>query len=270
MRVTFTKMHGLGNDFMVVRATGPLPTLARIRALADRHTGVGFDQLLWLEAPRGGGDVYYRIFNTDGSEAEQCGNGARCIAALLAGGQPRELVLEHARGRSRAIVGPGGAVSVEMNVPEFEPAAIPFIAERDQPSYDIDVNGQNVELRVVSMGNPHAVLRVDDVDHAPVATLGPLLEAHARFPNRANIGFMQVLAPDLIRLRVFERGAGETQACGTGACAAVVAGRRAGWLAESVRVRLPGGELNVRWPGTGTAAWLTGEAVTVFEGYVEL
>lgn len=270
MKTPFTKMHALGNDFVVVRGGSLLPSPARVRALADRHTGIGFDQLLWLEAPRHGGDVYYRILNSDGSEAEQCGNGARCIAALLAGGRPRQLVLEHAGGRAQAIVAADGSVTVEMGVPQFAPAAVPFLADREEPSYLVALNGETVELRVVSLGNPHAVLRVEDADRAPVATLGPRLEAHARFPNRANIGFMQVLAPERIRLRVFERGTGETRACGSGACAAVVVGRRAGWLAGRVRVGLPGGELLVRWDGPGTPAWLTGEAVTVFEGSVEL
>jgi diaminopimelate epimerase len=272
MQIPFTKMHGLGNDFVVIRGDDAVPPSAgRIRALADRRTGIGFDQLLWLQpARRPGADVYYRVFNSDGSEAEQCGNGARCIAALLAGGRARELVLEHASGRSRARLESGGLVTVEMNVPEFAPARIPFIAEREADSYPVEINGRGIELRVVSMGNPHAVLRVDAVDEAPVAELGALLENHARFPNRANISFMQVLTPERIRLRVFERGAGETPACGTGACAAVVVGRRAGWLAERVHARLPGGELIVRWEGPGTPVWLTGEAVTVFEGTVEI
>jgi diaminopimelate epimerase len=270
MRSRFTKMHGLGNDFVMIRAAGAPPSAARGPQLSDRRSGIGVDQLLWLEPARGGGDIYYRVFNSDGSEAEQCGNGARCIAALLADGQPRQLVLEHASGRSRASVAASGAVTVEMNVPVFTPASIPFVADREQPSYTIAANGENVELRVVSMGNPHAVLRVDDVDRAPVMKLGSLLESHARFPNRANIGFMQVLAPERIRLRVFERGTGETHACGTGACAATVVGRRAGWLGPEVQVSLPGGELTVRWDGPGTPAWLTGEAVAVFEGSVEL
>jgi diaminopimelate epimerase len=271
MRIPFTKMHGLGNDFVLIQSRETPPSAATIQALADRHTGIGFDQLLWLMPPKSAGtDVYYRVFNTDGSEAERCGNGARCIAALLARGEPRELSLGHDGGRARARVAPDGTVTVEMNVPEFEPSRVPFVAEAEQASYQVEVDGNTVELRVVSMGNPHGVIRVDDVERAPVATLGPRLEGHARFPNRANIGFMQVLDAAHVRLRVFERGVGETRACGTGACAAVVVGRRAGWLGDEVCVALPGGELVVRWEGNGFPAWLTGEAVTVFEGSVEL
>lgn len=271
MRTPFTKMHGLGNDFVLIESHDPPPPAGAIRAMADRHTGIGFDQLLWLMPPRAPGtDVYYRIFNTDGSEAEQCGNGARCIAVIIARGKRREVLLEHVGGRSRAIVAPDGLVSVEMNIPRFEPSRIPFAATREQPSYEIEADGSTVAIRVVSMGNPHAVVRVDDVANAPVATLGRALEGHARFPNRANIGFVQVLDASRIRLRVFERGVGETRACGTGACAAAVVGRRAGWLGDKVCVALPGGELVVRWEGEGSPAWLTGEAVTVFEGTVEL
>jgi diaminopimelate epimerase len=271
MRTAFTKMHGLGNDFVLIESAAAPPVATAIRAIGDRRTGVGFDQLLWLMPARSPGtQVYYRVFNTDGSEAEQCGNGARCIAARLSRGKPCELVLEHVGGHSRAIVGADGSVAVEMNVPQFAPSQVPFVAEREQASYDIDVDGTSVELRVVSMGNPHGVIRVEDVACAPVASLGRRLEAHARFPNRANIGFMQVVDNSHVRLRVFERGVGETRACGTGACAAVVVGRRARWLGETVCVTLPGGELKVRWEGEGSPAWLTGEAVTVFEGTVEL
>ncbi|MCC7330507.1 MAG: diaminopimelate epimerase [Gammaproteobacteria bacterium] len=272
MRVSFTKMHGLGNDFVVVPASGMAPPPAgTIRALADRKTGIGFDQLLWLEKPRiPGAAVYYRIFNTDGSEAEQCGNGARCIARLVGGDSSGALVLQHRGGSSRARLEHSGLVSVEVAVPEFAPGRVPFLAAAEADSYKVKAGRRNVELRVVSLGNPHAVIRVEDVDAAPVATLGPALEGHERFPNRANIGFMQVLDPEHIRLRVFERGVGETRACGTGACAAAVVGQRAGWLAPRVHVSLPGGELLVRWDGPGTPVWLTGEAVTVFEGTVDI
>jgi diaminopimelate epimerase len=273
MQLRFTKMQGLGNDFMVVRANGdPVPGPSVLARLADRRTGVGFDQLLWLETPREDrADVRYRIFNSDGSEAEQCGNGARCIVRLLAAGSDQsEFLLEHAGGTSRGRVEPGGLVAVDMGAPDFRPAALPFIVDAEAPAYAIDAGGDRVEIRIVSMGNPHAVLVVNDVDTAPVARLGPLLERHERFPNRANIGFMQVVAPDRIRLRVFERGAGETRACGTGACAAAVVGRRAGFLNDTVHVQLPGGEVIVRWEGPGQPVWLTGEAETVFEGIVEL
>jgi diaminopimelate epimerase len=272
MRLAFTKMHGLGNDFVVVRANGTQPPPADIvRLLADRKTGIGFDQLLWVEKPRiPGAAAYYRVFNTDGGEAEQCGNGARCIAQLIGGGAGRALVLQHRGGTSRARLERNNLVSVEIAVPQFEPEKVPFIAEREEPSYPVEVKKQTVDLRVVSLGNPHGVLLVDNVDDAPVDTLGPQLERHERFPNRANIGFMQVVGPEHIRLRVFERGVGETRACGTGACAAAVVGRRAGWLAERVTVSLPGGDLVVRWEGPGAPVWLTGEAVTVFEGTVEI
>jgi diaminopimelate epimerase len=265
-------MHGLGNDFVVVRANGTQPPPADIvRLLADRKTGIGFDQLLWVEKPRiPGAAAYYRVFNTDGGEAEQCGNGARCIAQLIGGGAGRALVLQHRGGTSRARLERNNLVSVEIAVPQFEPEKVPFIAEREEPSYPVEVKKQTVDLRVVSLGNPHGVLLVDNVDDAPVDTLGPQLERHERFPNRANIGFMQVVGPEHIRLRVFERGVGETRACGTGACAAAVIGRRAGWLAERVTVSLPGGDLVVRWEGPGAPVWLTGEAVTVFEGTVEI
>lgn len=268
MQLPFTKMHGLGNDFVVIRGQGlALPSPDQIRALADRRRGIGFDQLLWLEEPRRtGDDVHYRIFNGDGSEAEQCGNGARCIARLIAAPGRHEVRLGHAGGTLRARLSDDGAVTVEMGVPEFRPAHIPFIAEREAAVYAVDAGGEQVALGVVSMGNPHGVLTVASTDTAPVARLGPLLERHERFPNRANIGFMQVLAPDRIRLRVFERGAGETSACGTGACAAVVIGRTWNLLGSRVSVELPGGELQISWAGPGEPVWMTGEAVNVYEG----
>lgn len=265
-------MHGLGNDFVLIRGDGlDVPAPGRIRELADRHRGVGFDQLLWLETPRrSGDDVHYRIFNTDGSEAEQCGNGARCIARLIARPGQHELRLGHGKGSVRARIEADGAVTVEMAVPEFRPDAIPFQAPAQALRYALDSGDETVEAGVVSMGNPHAVLRVADVDSAPVQVLGPRLERHERFPNRANIGFMQVLAPDRIRLRVFERGVGETSACGTGACAAVVIGRTWSLLDSLVTVELPGGDLRVRWEGPGLPVWMTGEAVTVFEGTIQV
>lgn len=272
MRIPFTKMQALGNDFVVIQANDArFPERDGIRKLADRKTGIGFDQFLWLERGRTKGvDVFYRVFNADGNETEQCGNGACCIAYLIAGGEPQELTLEHVGGISRAVVESGGQVTVEIGIPEFRPEHIPFAADSEQDSYTLDVGGETVEIQVVSVGNPHAVITVDSVDDAPVENLGPLLESHARFPNHANIGFMQIVAPDRVRLRVFERGVGETRACGTGACAAVVVGHRASQLDERVTVELPGGELAVRWEGPGTPVWLTGEAVTAYEGTVEL
>lgn len=268
----FTKMHALGNDFVVIRAPAgaPLPAPTRIRALADRRTGIGFDQLLWLEPARDpAAAVYYRIFNTDGSEAEQCGNGARCIASLVAGGKPGDLLLESPAGRVAARVLPDGQVSIDMGEPEFRPARVPFIADQQQPRYALEAAGEQVQAGVVSMGNPHAVLLVDDVDSAPVARLGPLLERHGRFPNRANIGFLEVADRRHVRLRVFERGVGETRACGTGACAAVAVGRSLGLLDEEVEVSLPGGRLGIHWPGPGHTLRMTGEAITVFQGTIE-
>lgn len=268
----FTKMHALGNDFVVIRAPddASLPPPARIQALADRRTGIGFDQLLWLEPPRDPATaVYYRIFNTDGSEAEQCGNGARCIARLVAGGKPGTLLLESPGGRVAARLHPDGQVSIDMGEPEFRPERIPFVAGQQQPRYTLEAGAETVEAGVVAMGNPHAVLLVDDVTRAPVARLGPLLERHERFPNRANIGFLEVADRRHVRLRVFERGVGETRACGTGACAAMAVGRSLGLLDEDVEVSLPGGRLGIHWSGPGHTLRMTGEAITVFEGTIE-
>jgi diaminopimelate epimerase len=274
---TFTKMHGLGNDFIVVRGAA-VPAPEQITSLAARHTGIGFDQLLWLEEPRTADtDIFYRIFNADGGEVEQCGNGARCIARYIAANsQDTERVwkLAFSGGVVDALLQPDGDIAVTMGEPNFSPDSLPFIvnaeADAEAQTYVVDAGDDRVELAVVSMGNPHAVIAVENIDVAPVERLGSLLEQHERFPNRANIGFMQVVSPERIRLRVFERGVGETSACGTGACAAVVTGQRAGKLAEEVTVELPGGELRVRWAGAGTPVWLIGEAVTSFEGTVNL
>ncbi|MGI9307736.1 MAG: diaminopimelate epimerase [Gammaproteobacteria bacterium] len=268
-------MHGLGNDFMLVDSEGKaMPAPEQIAAMADRRKGIGFDQLLWLSPPKAAdADVYYEIANADGSLAEQCGNGARCIVAHIAKqgeAADRTWLLEHAGGLMQARREKDGHFAVDMGEPEFEPSKVPFIADFYQAQYVVDAITQQVQISVVSMGNPHGVLQVDDVETARVEKLGPVLESHARFPNRANISFMQVLAPDRIRLRVFERGVGETSACGTGACAAVAVGRRADILGEDVVVELSGGLLSVRWPGTGSSMWLIGEAVTVFKGVIDL
>jgi diaminopimelate epimerase len=276
MRLAFTKMHGLGNDFIVFDASGPdeVPSPAELSRLADRRTGIGFDQALVLLPPRRDGtDVYYRIFNADGSEVEQCGNGARCIARLVAtraSRQDQPLVMESPGGLVEAQLRRDGQVSVAMGVPDFSPASLPFIADREQPSYRIDLPGGPVEFGAVSIGNPHAVIRVRSVMDAPVDSVGPAMENHGRFPRRVNVGFLEIVAPDHVRLRVFERGAGETRACGTGACAAVAVARKHGPLAEEVRVDLPGGRLAVRWPGPGRPIWLTGPAETAFEGRVDV
>ncbi len=276
MRLAFTKMHGLGNDFIVFDSRGPgeLPSPMTLRRLADRRTGIGFDQALVLEPPRRDGtDVYYRIFNADGSEVEQCGNGARCIARLVATRSARQdqpLLMDSPGGTVEARLRRDGLVSVAMGVPDFAPASLPFLADREEPSYRIDLPGGPVDFGAVSIGNPHAVIRVRSVDDAPVDSVGPAMENHARFPRRVNVGFLEIVAPDHVRLRVFERGVGETQACGTGACAAVAVARRHGPLAEEVRVDLPGGRLTVQWPGPGQPIWLTGPAETAFEGHVDV
>jgi len=285
MRVLFTKMHGVGNDFVVFDAPADRTILEpeRLRALADRRTGIGFDQALVLEAPRRDDTaVFYRIFNADGDEAEQCGNGARCIAALLERrglarngaitlDSPGGLVRARIDPRSEARAGPATAlVSVEMGVPSFDPASLPFQAAAEAESYPLEVAGRTLGIGAVSIGNPHAVLIVDSVEDAPVATLGPQIERHSRFPKRVNAGFVEIVTRSEVRLRVYERGAGETAACGTGACAAVAVGRRRGLLDEQVRVLVRGGELRVNWTGPGEPVWLTGSAEIAFEGHVEV
>jgi len=250
-----------------------LPTAEQIRRLAARRTGIGFDQALAVLPPRSAdADASYRIFNADGSEVEQCGNGARCVARFVASRLHRldqPLLLESPGGLVNARLRPDGLVSVAMGVPDFDPRALPFEAAEQAPTYEIELPAGRVEFGAVSVGNPHAVIRVRSVRDAPVDTVGPALENHPRFPRRVNVGFLEIVAPDRVRLRVFERGAGETPACGTGACAAVAVGRREGPLSEEVTVELPGGRLLVRWPGPGQQIWLTGPAETVFEGRAE-
>jgi len=276
MRIDFTKMHGLGNDFIVFDAPagGPLPTVDQWRRLSARHTGVGFDQALVLEpARRADTAVYYRIFNADGVEVEQCGNGARCIAALLhrRGRAPEgAFTMDSPAGLIRAQVLQPQMVSVDMGVPNFNPASLPFDASSEAHVYPLEVAGTQVEIGAVSMGNPHAVLTVPSVDAAPVDRLGPAIESHRRFPKRVNVGFMQIVDRSQINLRVYERGVGETLACGTGACAAVAVGRHHGRLDADVRVRVRGGELRVNWRGPGEPVWLTGPAEVSFEGRVDI
>jgi diaminopimelate epimerase len=276
MRIDFTKMHGVGNDFVVFDALAGQPVLEaeQFRRLADRHTGIGYDQALVLEAPRRPDTaVFYRIFNSDGDEVEQCGNGARCIAALLhrRGRAPAgSITLDSPAGLIRARIQGGNVVSVDMGVPDFDPRALPFDAPAQADPYPLEVAGQAFEIGAVSMGNPHAVLEVESADRAPVESLGPAIERHRRFPRRVNAGFMEIVDAANIRLRVYERGAGETLACGTGACAAVAVGRRRGRLDSEVRVRVRGGELRVNWGGAGEHIWLTGPAEVSFEGHVEV
>ena len=267
----FTKMEGLGNDFVVVDATREAFALsaAEIRRLADRRFGVGCDQVLVVETARGDADFRYRIFNADGGEVEQCGNGARCFVVFVREHgltDKREIRVETAGGLIVPRLEADGEVSVDMGAPRFAPNEIPFMGGTGQALDMLEVDGREIRVSVISMGNPHAVQIVDDVEAAPVSTLGPAIEAHPRFPERVNAGFMEIVDRDTIRLRVFERGAGETLACGTGACAAVVAGRRLGLLNERVRVATRGGALTIAWPGDGAAVVMKGPARTVFEG----
>ncbi|MGB5178470.1 MAG: diaminopimelate epimerase [Gammaproteobacteria bacterium] len=276
MTLNFTKMHGLGNDFVVIDAINQAVTLTpqQIRRLADRHFGIGCDQLLLVEAASSAAaDFRYRIYNADGGEVEQCGNGARCFMQFvreqgLTG--KSQLQVETLGGPLQLVQQADGRVSVDMGVPRLGPADIPFVAPQREPVYALDVLGRQLEIAAISMGNPHAVLLVDDIENAPVATVGPALEHHPRFPERANVGFMQIVDDGCIRLRVYERGAGETLACGSGACAAVVAGRLWGRLSESVKVVLNGGELVVSWGGEGQPVLMTGPATTVYQGRMEL
>ncbi len=277
MLVRFTKMHGLGNDFMVVDLVTQRVRFSedKVKKLADRHLGIGFDQLLLVEPPANPDmDFRYRIFNADGSEVEHCGNGARCFARFVRDKRlttKDEIHVETANGQAVLRIRDHQQVEVNMGAPELQPANIPFQAEQASPTYEVEVGNERVTLSAVSMGNPHGVLVVDNVDSAPVETLGPLLEPHSRFPAKANIGFMQVVSPSEVRLRVYERGAGETMACGTGACAAVVAGRLRGLLDETVRVNLPGGVLKISWKGgENDPVMMTGPTATVFEGQIYL
>lgn len=276
MQLQFTKMHGLGNDFVVVDATRQEIELSReqLRHLANRRFGIGCDQILLVEATQQDGiDFRYRIFNADGGEVEQCGNGARCFARFVLDkgltNKP-EIVVETKGGIIVLKVEKDGQVTVDMGIPNFEPDALPLLADKKRLNYRVSVNNQDIELGAVSMGNPHAVIRVEHIGTAPVETLGPALECHLQFPNRVNVGFMEIVAPDHIRLRVYERGAGETLACGTGACAAVAVGRQWGQLSDMVKVSLPGGDLIIHWQGEGEHLFMTGPAATVFEGSIEL
>jgi diaminopimelate epimerase len=268
MRIEFLKMQGLGNDFLVFDAAAGAAHSHldewTLRALADRHTGVGFDQALMLETPRDTASrVFYRVFNSDGTEVEQCGNGARCIAALLYARAPelgRDLIMGSRGGRVRARVRDDGLVSVDMGTPVLE----------EPLTFSLSVEGKDVAMSALSLGNPHVVMRVPEVTTAPVEQFGPSIERHPRFPDRTNVGFMQIVNRSHILLRVFERGAGETLACGTGACAAVAVGRQLGALDGEVRVDLPGGTATVSWEGPGQHIWLTGPATTVFTGSIDL
>ncbi len=274
--LAFTKMHGLGNDFVMIDAVRQdiQLTEAQVRYLADRNFGVGCDQLLVVEPAQAPGvDFSYRIFNADGGEVEQCGNGARCFARFVFDQgltDKREIRVETKKGIITPRLEADGNVTVDMGVPVLTPAEVPFISDSDAWVQPLDVAGTTVAITAVSMGNPHAVQVVADVDTAPVAGQGPLIEHHPRFPARVNAGFLQIVDEHRVRLRVFERGAGETLACGTGACAAVVAGILRELVVSPVTVETRGGELSIAWNGVGTPVMMTGPAVTVFSGTLTL
>ncbi len=276
MILKFTKMHGAGNDFVVIDATRNPISLSpeQLRLLADRHFGVGCDQILMVEkAQLAEADFRYRIFNADGGEVEQCGNGARCFVRFVHDHHltsKREIVVETKSGLISPRLEGDGRVTVNMGTPIFEPARIPFVSDSAKLVQPLEVNGQTLEITAISMGNPHAVQIGPDVEQAPVTTLGPLIERHARFPNRVNAGFMQVVDRTHIKLRVYERGAGETLSCGTGACAAVVAGIRRGLLDNQVQVATHGGVLTIVWDGDDAPVMMTGPAITVFSGEINL
>jgi diaminopimelate epimerase len=276
MLMKFTKMHGLGNDFVVIDAVtqNVRVTASMARRLANRTLGIGCDQILVVEPPSDPNiDFNYRIFNQDGGEVEQCGNGARCLARFV---KDRRLTGKSAirvKTMNRVIelrINADHSVSVDMGVPVLAPADIPFQADQPASLYDIDIGDRNYQIAAISMGNPHAVLQVDDVQTAPVSELGPQLECHKRFPNRVNVGFMQILNRQQINLRVFERGAGETQACGSGACAAAVAAMQQGLVDSSVTVHLTGGNLTIEWQGEDQSLIMTGPAAAVFHGRIRI
>jgi len=276
MNLSFSKMHGLGNDFVVIDAINQNISLDSeiAQRLADRHRGVGCDQILIIEAPRNPDtDFFYRIFNADGSEVAQCGNGARCFARFV---RDKGLTgldtirVETIAGRMTLKIETDDQITVNMGVPRFAPADIPLNRDSRAYTYHIDIDGQSIEFGAVSLGNPHAVIRVDDIDSAPVSTVGSVLESHNDFPERANIGFVQVPSQDQLILRVYERGSGETEACGSGACAAMIIARQQGWVNDSVTVKLRGGILRISWKGEGEPVWMTGPATHVFDGQITL
>jgi diaminopimelate epimerase len=275
MMLKFTKMHGLGNDFVVIDAITQSVNLtdSQIRFLADRHFGIGCDQLLIVEKPDTADcDFKYRIFNADGGEVAQCGNGARCFARFVKDKgltDKDEIAVQTQSGIIYPTIQSNSDVMVDMGLPRFVPEVIPFEANETLISYPLELNNNlSVEIGVVSMGNPHAVIVVEDSEVADVETIGPQVESHSRFPERVNVGFMEVLSPEHIRLRVYERGAGETQACGTGACAAVVSGIKRGLLARNVTVSLLGGDLTIAWPDDNASVWMTGPTTHVFDGEI--
>ena len=284
MRVRFTKMHGLGNDFVVLDLISQDITLQeeQVRILADRHRGIGFDQLLTVEPPSvPEADFLYRIFNSDGREVEQCGNGARCLILFLRQKRftaKKSIILETKGGHLSCKIEEGDNVSVNMGVPKLDPRDIPFLSEKREVFYNIPIENNSgkkgdcsqVRLSAINIGNPHAVILVNDIKEAPLNELGPIIESHNSFPKKANVGFMEIMNRSEIALRVYERGVGETLACGTGACAAVVAGRLQGRLDSKVNVHLAGGSLSIRWPGQNRNIHMAGPACRVFEGNIKI
>lgn len=275
MPLKFTKMHGLGNDFIVIDAINQdfNPEPAQIRAWARRNTGVGFDQLLIVEKADSEQAAFrYRIFNADGGEVEQCGNGARCFARFVREQKMTNLdviPVQTSGGLIHLETLENNQVRVNMGVPQFEPRLIPLDTDRQSDQYSLDIDGQAIQFSALAIGNPHIVIRVDDIETADVDSIGALLESHAFFPERVNVGFMQVIDAENFRLRVFERGVGETRACGTGACAAMVAGRRLGLLGQQATAQLRGGKLNLEWQGEANPVMMTGDTAKVFEGEID-
>lgn len=276
MNLNFSKMHGLGNDFVVIDAINQSVSLdtEAVRRLADRHRGIGCDQLLIVEpAQQADSEFFYRIYNADGSEVEQCGNGARCFARFVHDKgltKNNTILVDTASGRITLQIETSGEVTVNMGLPRFAPADIPLHRDIIEDEYSLNIDDELITFGAVSMGNPHAVLLVDDIDNAPVAELGPRLESHPDFPNRVNVGFAEVVNRDQIRLRVYERGAGETEACGSGACAAMVIARQQGLVNDKVAVDLRGGTLQISWAGDDSSVWMTGPATHVFDGQIEI
>lgn len=274
--IHFTKMHGLGNDFVVIDAINQTITLSseQIRFMSDRHFGIGFDQLLLVEKPvTSTADFKYRIFNADGGEVAQCGNGARCFARFVRDkklSDKNEIRVDTNAGQLLLCFDDDGLITVNMGIPRHQPAQVPLLAEQEALLYSVSVDNQHHQFGAVSMGNPHAVIHVEDVTSAPVAELGNVLESHELFPERANIGFMQIINRHSVKLRVYERGAAETLACGSGACAAVVVGIEHLLLDSPVMVELAGGTLKINWAGRGEPVWMTGAAVAVFDGVITL
>lgn len=276
MLIHFTKMHGLGNDFVVIDAINQQVDLTseQIRFLADRHFGIGCDQLLLVEKPvKENADFKYRIFNADGGEVAQCGNGARCFARFVSDKKlctKDEITVDTDAGQLVLCLNRDGLVTVNMGVPKHAPEQIPLSMTEEKTLYQAEIDGEFIDFAAVSMGNPHAVIRVEDVKIAPLNTIGAKLERHQLFPQRVNVGFMQIVDRQRINLRVYERGAAETLACGSGACAAVVAGVEQNLLDNTVNVSLPGGDLRIEWAGRGQPVMMSGPAVSVFEGQIQL